>query len=709
MPYIRSQLVLFLSIIYFALPVLAEKILLQEANGEQASPKIVINEFLASNKNIVDDEDGDSSDWIELLNLEDQDVDIGGFYLTDNLSIPTKWQIPTPTIIPSNNIILFWASGKNRLSHTNFKLNQDGEEIAIFNRSMYLVDAIHYHSQFTDISYGRKENDPTTWTFFQKPTPYQTNQITFFPGDIDRTGNIDLADALLALQISNGQENEHITCENIDINFDNKIGLEEAIYVLKLLAGLNVSYDDYQYETLFKHGLLHDIEIVISQQEWDGIISDMQAYIKTGNYRKATFIYKGPVGYEIIENVGFRVKGNISRVIPQDENNQLHRAHFKVKFNETFDIQEGTAKYECQKSRRFCTLTSLILRLNISLPGRWDTSQIKELFCYDLLNQINVNTSKTGSSKLTITIGDKQHYFGVYTLLEPINKSFITRRYGNKQNNGNLYKCILGDSGPASLEPVDGIDGSLNATVIFKENRIIGIKDWETKYRPTYDLKTNETMPDHSQLLEFIHQLNTLDVNDLSEKGLKSYLDSHFGINSFLKYMAMNILLGKWDGYWTTGNNYYLYFNPSGTIDFIPCDFDSALAGAELFYLPSIGIYEFSNHVNELISVLARIPLSYLNSVKTYQSPLVEKIFQIQAYRDTYEHYIKEFLFSTDPMFSFEKFETKFNFLQALYSPYLNNDINEGETMLIEDNMRDYFRLRIDSIIQELGITQQGQ
>ena len=692
----------FILIVGFSITVHANKALLSNTYLTKDINNLVINEFLASNSKTIKDEDGDYSDWIELVNLGDQDIEISNFYLTDDISEPDKWQIPLSTVVPSKGFILFWASGKNKSFHTNFKLKKEGEEIALFDASKNMIDAINFSFQSPDISYGRKDDDHTTWTFFKTPTPYHKNSFKYLPGDIDRNGNIDLRDALLALKIAQGQKNSQFIFEGIDINFDNKIGLAEAIFILKEIAGFISNPEDFEYEALFKHGLLHDIEIVISQQEWDGLISDMHDYIKTGRYRKATFRYKGPIGSEIIESVGFRVKGNISRVIPQDENNQLHRAHFKIKFNETFDLQKGTTEYECYDIRRFCSLTSLILRLNIALPDFWDNSQIKELFCYDLINKANIYTSRTGSTKLTITIGGRKYYFGIYTLLEPINKSFITRRYGKNQNDGNLYKCILGDSGPASLEPVDGIDGPLNATEIFKENRIIGIKDWRTKYRPTYDLKTNEDEANHSKLLDFIHKLNTLDVNDLSESGLKYYLDSNFGVDSFLKYMAMNILLGKWDGYWTSGNNYYLYFNPAGKIDFIPCDFDSALAGVELFYLPSHGIYEWSNHVNELISVLARIPLSYLNSVKKYKSPLVEKMFQIQAYREIYENYIKNFVLTIDPLFSFEKFEEKFNTLHKLYSPHLDNDINEGEKMEIEEKMINYFNLRTESIINEL-------
>jgi len=172
-----QRALLFCFFIAYALPVLAETISIKEIDVTQAHKKIVINEFLASNKNVVDDEDNEASDWIELLNLEDQELDIGGFYLTDNLNVPTKWQIPKPTIIPSKGVVLFWASGKNRTSHTNFKLDKDGEEIGLFDESAYQLDAIRFDFQSTDISYGRKANDPATWMFFQTPTPYQAKGV----------------------------------------------------------------------------------------------------------------------------------------------------------------------------------------------------------------------------------------------------------------------------------------------------------------------------------------------------------------------------------------------------------------------------------------------------------------------------------------------------------------------------------------------------
>ena len=66
-------------------------------------------------------------------------------------------------------------------------------------------------------------------------------------------------------------------------------------------------------------------EIVISTEEWLGLLQDMVDYARvaggrpmTGNYRRATFVYKGPAGDAIIGEVGFRTKGHVNRPYPQD-------------------------------------------------------------------------------------------------------------------------------------------------------------------------------------------------------------------------------------------------------------------------------------------------------------------------------------------------------------------------------------------------------
>lgn len=464
---------------------------------------------------------------------------------------------------------------------------------------------------------------------------------------------------------------------------------------------VDVKYLSKGYEDLFTQGLLHDIEIRISQAEWNGLIQDMKAYMKTGNYRSATFVYKGPAGEVTLENVGFRVKGNLSRVIPEDNAGTFHRAHFKVRFNHEFDLVEGSDTYELRKERRFGRLRAMNLRMPSPGPPNFDPTQIREKFSYDLFERAGAYTSKVGSARVTITIEGVQHYFGIYNLEEPIDKSFLSKRYTKDGNDGNLYKCIFGDSGPASLETVDGVNGSGNATMIFPERRIIGIKDWTKQFRPTYDLKTNEDEADHGVLLDFIHNLNTLDGPDL-----KTYLDGNFEVDRFLRYLAMNFLINRWDGYTTSGNNYFLYFHNDGKIEFMTVDHDSALNSVALFYDTETGIYEWANQANELASIISGVSLSYFNSVRDYGSPLTHKILDIAEYRTLYEGYLEEFIRPENKMFLYSEFEKSFDQLYALYSPHLENDIGEGETMVKLEAVRKFFYDKTKSVVDQLGLVE---
>src|SRR6266446_5570928 len=100
-----------------------------------AAETVTITEFLASNSSGLRDEDGDTSDWIEIFNAGTSATNIGGWFLTDSASDLTKWRFPATTIAPNGFLIVF-ASGKNRTNsgaplHANFSLNASGEYLAL--------------------------------------------------------------------------------------------------------------------------------------------------------------------------------------------------------------------------------------------------------------------------------------------------------------------------------------------------------------------------------------------------------------------------------------------------------------------------------------------------------------------------------------------------------------------------------------------------
>jgi spore coat protein CotH len=143
---------------------------------------IIISEFMASNSTTLKDQDGDSSDWIELYNMGDTPQNLSGWYLTDKASDPTEWAIPNVNLAAGASLIIF-ASGKNETNPsgelaTNFKLSQAGEYLALVRPDMSIATSFNYPPQITDVSYGYA----MTQTPYQLVTQSSTDQA-YIPTD----------------------------------------------------------------------------------------------------------------------------------------------------------------------------------------------------------------------------------------------------------------------------------------------------------------------------------------------------------------------------------------------------------------------------------------------------------------------------------------------------------------------------------------------
>ena len=131
--------------------------------------EILITEFMADNDSVIDDEDGDSSDWIELYNTGPGSVNLEGYFLTDDSANLSKWRIPAVTIAAEDFLLVF-ASEKDRGDpnaelHTNFRLSASGEYLALVapDGATVLSDfAPVYPEQFEDVSYGLEQTGNTT-------------------------------------------------------------------------------------------------------------------------------------------------------------------------------------------------------------------------------------------------------------------------------------------------------------------------------------------------------------------------------------------------------------------------------------------------------------------------------------------------------------------------------------------------------------------
>lgn len=121
--------------------------------------EIKISEAMSSNGSVIADEDGEFSDWLELHNTSENAVNLNGWYLTDDQSDLTQWQLPNVTIAPKGFFLVF-ASKKDRSIaggelHSNFKLSSAGDYIALVQSDGSTIeDEVELPSLEQDASHG---------------------------------------------------------------------------------------------------------------------------------------------------------------------------------------------------------------------------------------------------------------------------------------------------------------------------------------------------------------------------------------------------------------------------------------------------------------------------------------------------------------------------------------------------------------------------
>ncbi len=143
---------------------------------------LVINEFMAQNGGFIRDPQGDYDDWIEIYNYGDNAINIGGLYLTDDLSVPVEWRVPdnnpAATTIGPQGYLLIWADGETNEGtlHASFKLSAGGEQIGLFETDgITPIDSVTFGPQAEDGSSARLPDGSDNWQVLSNPTPGWSN------------------------------------------------------------------------------------------------------------------------------------------------------------------------------------------------------------------------------------------------------------------------------------------------------------------------------------------------------------------------------------------------------------------------------------------------------------------------------------------------------------------------------------------------------
>lgn len=405
------------------------------------------------------------------------------------------------------------------------------------------------------------------------------------------------------------------TVKTVDTSGNESSGVTSEKITIQENVGPELGSRTESLNYIFGTDSVAEITLTISRKEWDKLCTNYDKNLKNEDCVHADFEMKKGNNTWQISDIGMRLRGNTSRLRPQVDD-KYYQAHFKLKFEEW-----------CDDSGEERKLAGCMKGLNLK-RFKEDPAYVREVFGYNYFRRNGIWTApRAGYANLFINIEEedgtaKKLDYGVYAMIEEINKQFLKERSellqesgtlggGNFSNNkGDLWKCCWQSSNGSSM--ATDYDGyrSFGVEEIFL--------DESKSLRYDYDLKTNkdELVRARSSFIDFIEELNKLG----SEDEIKKFYESKMDVDLFLKTYACNVLLGMDDDYWRNHNNYYFYFDKNGKAYFIPYDYDNILG------------------TNCFSDTATRNPLDWGEGA--YEAPLIEKLLSVPEFKQKYVDYL---------------------------------------------------------------------
>ena len=484
-----------------------------------------------------------------------------------------------------------------------------------------------------------------TFSIAEYQEPPMPDPFSLSVGDVNADGEVTIGDISALLDIVLGGFANYDTKKRADVNYDNEITIGDVSTLIDILLGGEWPEPVKEgYDYVWDDATIPEVHIDVRLGEWNRLLALYDANAFTTQYVMATLSFVKDGETTVIDSVGLRLKGNTSRRRPEGRNGEIHvrnntdwhHAHFGVNLRKYVDDDAHTI----QDVRK--------------LHLKWfkdDPADVREMFCYELFRRAGVWTAvRNNYCRLWIHVeGDsKEAYYGVYELMEPIDKRYLKDRKSRfGASNGYLWKCRNAAAGL----------NNPNGDIWYDD-------DSDDRHAYTLETQTEEFDSARIQLVDFMNKLSNLNDNDFY-----IWIQEVTDIDLLLKTYAVNVAVGMWDDYWNNANNYYIYFNARGLTGykffFIPYDYDNTL-GTSL----RCGVQDDSGRQN---------PLNWGND----NNRLIARILKFNDFRAKYIAYLKELIDAKNALMDRASSQARIRSWQSMIEPYVDNDT--GEDTVIED------------------------
>jgi len=580
---------------------------------------IFINEFMASNDQMIADENGEFDDWVEIYNAGTTPFDLGGKYVTDDLAEPDKWQIPTsnPTLttIPPESYLIIWFDGDEEQGelHVKPKLGGNGEQIGLYDiDGSTPIDTLTFGEQTKDVSEGRFPDGSPAFVKLEEVAPPIASQI----------GGLYDTSFLLTLTTTTEEATIHYTAngsepdENSSV-YINPISINTS-QVIRAKGFKNGATPSEVISNTYLINTNHTFPIV-------SIAVDSFLFFDpdTGLYPNYTEDIEIPMNIEFYESDGTQGFNQVAEV-------EIHGSTSAILDQKSLAIKakgslgSSTIDYPVFPDEELTEYRSLILR---NSGQDWEYTMFRDALQSSLVAdledlEVGIEMPDLDDQAYRPAIAYLNgKYWGIYNLRERVDKRYIKNRYGLDDNEIDLVEN-LDEAKEGDFEAWNNLDSLLRA------------KSFTT------------------------------------DAGLDE-LEALADLGNYMDYIIHNIFIDNTD--WP-GNNYLRWRerSPAGKWRWMTKDLDFAFGFTEL------GTGSFNNG-NPFINSLDRM----LNPTFFYPNPdwatiLFQKLMENPKWQQDFVNRMADQL---NVLFSQQRMLDKINEFQAIYQPEIQQHNQKWENV----------------------------
>lgn len=474
---------------------------------------LFINEIMASNSKAIRDGDVDDkddgnkggaySDWIELYNSSDRDLDLTGYTISDS---GATWTFPQCTI-SARGYLIVWASDKDKVArngqlHTNFKLSASGEPVTLKAPNGEVVDYIEFGSLLDDQSYGRRTDGSSEFVTFTKSTPLSNNAMgTILVSEpaFSKKGGFYTDAFDLELSTSDSGVRIYYTTDGSDpvpgdsstYQYSGRITIKSRSgesNVLSMVSNIITDFstqwkapkgevfkcttikavavrDDGSRSNVVTHSYFVDSNIksryslpVISVvTDYDNLFDPSTGIYYGSNAEKTGKEWERAAHVEFFEpggklgfsqNIGLRIHGNYTRKFPQKS--------FRL-YADGQNGDLGEFKYEIfpdltkkSNGKKMKTFERLILRQS---GNDWNNSYMRDEMMQSLVSHINILDTQAARPAVLFLNGE---YWGVYYIRERYDKEYLSEHYNLDEDKVAIIETKVQQNNFGGFNPGNG-------------------------------------------------------------------------------------------------------------------------------------------------------------------------------------------------------------------------------------------------------------